>query len=129
MNKTQWKFAYWILFACWVIGALLNYMGIAGGFLTNYLADLTFPPWFYISLRGLWNVYKNKPYKFQHWFASSPEKAALSIFAVGTIGEIITLYWPAGMIRGTFDPLDILAYGIGLAFCYYLDKRTQKNRS
>ena len=43
-SSSGWKIAYWVLLVCWVMGAALNMARVHGGFLTNYLADLTFPP-------------------------------------------------------------------------------------
>jgi hypothetical protein len=101
---------------------------IKGGFVTNYLSDLTFPPWFYIYLRGLTNNNK-KPQLilFKDWFGALPERALVSILTVGIISELKTLILPCGIISGTFDFMDILAYAIGLVICYYFDKRKQEN--
>ena len=97
---------------------------VNGGFLTNYLSDLTFPPWFYIYIRGLWNNENRIPklVLFGDWFGLSPERASVSIFLVGAIAEIMTKYWPNRPIVGTYDTLDILFYAVGLLGCYYLDK-------
>jgi len=121
-----WRIAFWILFLAWIVGALLNMNRFKGGFLTNYLADVAFPPWYYIYLRGLWSTSKKTPQVilFGTWFGQTPERAAISIFLVGAISEVITLYWPNGIIRGTFDPMDILVYFSGLLICYVLDKNS-----
>ena len=97
---------------------------IKGGFITNYLSDLTFPAWFYIYIRGLTNV-NQKPQLifFKDWFGALPERALISILFIGVITELKTLFWPSGIISGTFDFIDILAYTIGLIICYYFDKR------
>lgn len=124
MNKKFWKYAFWILLICWITGAGLFMARIHGGILTNYLSDLTFPPWFYIFIRGLWNN-ENKIPKlivFGDWFGLSPERALVSIFLVGVITELITRYLPNVIIVGTYDILDILSYAFGLLVCYYLDK-------
>ena len=115
--------AYRILLVCWIVGAAL-YMGhFKGGFLTNYLSDLTFPAWFYIFIRGL-NANHTTPKLliFGNWFGQSAERAAISIFLVGVVTELKTLYWPGGLITGTWDPFDILAYAVSLAVCYVLDR-------
>jgi hypothetical protein len=55
------------------------------------------------------------------FFARSPASAALSIFAVGVLSEFCQKY---RLIHGTFDPLDIAAYGFGLLVCYVIESRT-----
>jgi hypothetical protein len=127
-HLVRWNIAFWLLLSAWVLGAGLNMAHVHGGFLTNYLADLAFPPWFYIYIRGLW---KNSPELpklvfFGDWFGKTPERASLSIFAVGVIIELKTLYWPGGPLAGTFDPMDIMSYGAGLVLCYLFDKRRLK---
>lgn len=95
-----------------------------GGFLTNYLSDVAFPPWFYIYIRGLRTDGKELPnlVLFKNWFGLTPERAALSIFIVGALSEFKTMIWPTGPITGTYDPYDILAYAIGILICYLVDK-------
>ena len=121
----NWRIAYWSLFAGWVIGAALNMNHVDGGFLTNYLADLLFPPWFYIYIRGLSNP-RGIPRLLLvgHWFGQTPERAAISIFSIGTIAELKTMYWPGGPFAGTFDAIDIIAYATGLLICYLCDRRS-----
>ena len=123
-SRAYWSIAYWILLIGWILGAGLFMARFRGGFFTNYLADLTFPPWYYIYLRGHSSKTGDIPslILFGKWFGQSPERAAISIFIVGVVSELKTLYWPNGFISGTFDSLDILAYAIGLLVCYYFDK-------
>ncbi|MFN8256786.1 MAG: hypothetical protein U0W24_13910 [Bacteroidales bacterium] len=125
MKTKIWTIAFWILFVGWVTGALLFMFRIKGGFLTNYLSDLTFPPWFYIYIRGLSTSGDSttKVSKVRKWFGSRPEIAMVSILLVGVISEFKTLYWPDGIISGTFDYLDIGAYTFSLIICYFFDKR------
>jgi hypothetical protein len=95
-----------------------------GGFMTNYLSDITFPAWFYIYIRGLTNVnHRPQLIFFKDWFGALPERALISILLVGVITELKTRFWPSGIISGTFDFIDILAYTIGLIICFYFDKR------
>ncbi len=117
----RWKVSYWILFACWVLGAALDMMHVRGGFLTNYLADLTFPPWYYIVIRGL-SSGKDRVPRLLRWFGQSPERTAISIFLVGAATEISQLYWPRGLFKGTYDTWDIVAYALGLAICYSIER-------
>ncbi|MCI0696320.1 hypothetical protein L0337_30495 [candidate division KSB1 bacterium] len=91
MNKnavaTGWKLAYWTLFAGWIVGAALTMSRMRGGFLTSYLADLVFPPWYYIVMRGL-STGKQRVPRLLRWFGHSPERAAIAIFLVGTASEL-----------------------------------------
>ena len=124
MIKVYWTIAYWTLFICWVFSAGLGMIHFHGGFLTNYLADLTFPPWFYIFIRGK-TINKEvipRLLLVGTWFGRSPERASISIFVIGVVTELKTFYWPNGPISGTYDAVDILSYGIGLAACYLFDK-------
>ena len=125
MKRKSWTIAYWILLVCWVTGASLFMARVKGGFMTNYLSDLTFPAWFYIYIRGLSNNDNRLPKLliFSDWFGLSPQRALISILTVGVISEVQTFYWPKGIITGTFDYLDIIAYAIGLLICYYFDRR------
>jgi hypothetical protein len=123
MRKNYWTIAYWILLISWLTGAALFMARIKGGFLTNYLSDLTFPAWFYIYIRGLSRNDRRLPQLllFKNWFGVTPTRAILSILIVGIISEAKTFYWPTGIITGTFDFLDIVAYALGLLICYYFD--------
>ena len=126
MIKVYWTIAYWTLFICWVSGAGLGMIHFHGGFLTNYLADLTFPPWFYIFIRGK-TINKEvipRLLLVGTWFGRSPERTSISIFVIGVLTEVKTFYLPHGLIAGTYDSLDILSYGIGLIACYLFDKLT-----
>lgn len=125
MGEKYWKIAYWILLISWITGAVLFMARIKGGFLTNYLSDLTFPAWFYIYIRGLSTTDKQLPNLliFKDWFGVTPSRSIISILLVGIISELKTYYWPTGMITGTFDYLDIAAYALGLLVCYYFDLR------
>ena len=124
-SLANWRIAFWSLFVSWVIGATLNMEHVDGGFLTNYLADLTFPPWFYIYIRGL-SSKQGIPRLILvgKWFGQNPERAAISIFSIGTIAELKTMYWPDGPFAGTFDFMDIIAYATGLLICYLFDKHS-----
>jgi hypothetical protein len=124
-GEKYWKIAYWILLISWVTGATLFMARIKGGFLTNYLSDLTFPAWFYIHIRGLSTTERQLPniLIFKDWFGLTPTRSIVSILIVGIISELKTFYWPTGILTGTFDYLDIAAYAIGLFVCYYFDLR------
>lgn len=123
MKRKYWRIAFWILLFNWITGAVLFIARVRGGFFTDYLTDLTFPPWFYIYIRGLSTNDNRIPQLlfFHDWFGISPNRSFMSILFVGVITEIKTIYWPSGIISGTFDPADILFYSIGLMLCYYFD--------
>ena len=128
MIKVYWTIAYWMLCICWVFGAVLGMSHFHGGFLTNYLTDLTFPPWFYIFIRGKTINREVIPLLLLvgTWFGRSPERALISIFLIGVLTKLKTFYWPHGPITGTYDLMDILCYGIGLIVCYSFDKLTNR---
>ncbi len=130
MKKKFWKIAWWMLLICWVTGALLFMARIKGGFFTNYLSDLTFPAWFYIFIRGHATTDNKAPQLliFRDWFGVSPKRAVISILLVGIATEIKTFYWPRGIITGTLDYFDIVAYALGLLIFYYLDLRGTKRQ-
>lgn len=123
-NTKYWAIAYWALLACWVIAGVLNMAHVRGGFLTSYLADLTIPAWLYILARGLWTEKATKS-RLLIWLGRSPERALISIFVASAATELSTIFWPRGVFAGTFDPLDLAAYAVGLLVCYYFDKRTR----
>jgi hypothetical protein len=119
--KKGWSIAFWILLVAWIIGAALNTYRAHGSFFTNYLADLTFPPWFYIFIRNLGPAKRKALRPFQ-WFGRTPSRAFISIFLVGVITEVSSNYWPNGIFRGTFDYWDIVAYAVGLSIAWYFDE-------
>ncbi len=59
-------------------------------------------------------------------FGATPELAALFIFGGSTATEICQRIWPHGLFPGTYDPLDIAAYGISVGLCYACDKWTTR---
>lgn len=118
-----WVVCWWLLFEAWVLGAALNMAGVHGGFFTNYLADVAFPPWAYIYFRGLYRTDRRPPQLalVGQWFGKSRHLTAAGILLVGILTELKTLYWPNGPITGTFDPYDIAAYSIGILVCWLAD--------
>ena len=40
-----------------------------------------------------------------------------------TLTEVSQFDWPRGLFSGRFDTRDILAYAVGLATCYVMDRR------
>jgi len=53
---------------------------------------------------------------------STPELAAGSLFVASSLTELSQKVWPGGLFRGTFDPLDIAAFAVGLLTCCAVDK-------
>jgi hypothetical protein len=47
-------------------------------------------------------------------------------FRASTATEVSQIFWPRGFFAGRFDPLDIVAYGAGLAACYGFDHWSQR---
>lgn len=128
MRKNYWTIFYWALLVSWLTGAALFMARVKGGFLTNYLSDLTFPAWFYIYIRGLATTDRRLPQIpfFKDWIGENPKRSLLAILFIGIVSEAKTFYWPTGVISGTFDFLDIVAYALGLFICYYFDTRQTK---
>jgi hypothetical protein len=50
---TIWTAVYWLFMGAFLLTAVLNLLHIKGGFLTNYLADLTLPALLYLLAREL----------------------------------------------------------------------------
>ena len=109
-----------------MLGAGLNMARVHGGFLTNYLSDIAFPPYFYIFMRGLHN---HKIPSSVQWFSQTPERSLVGIWSVGFVSEVCQYYWPTGIFRGTFDPWDIASYTVGLLLVYVTDKYSARNAS
>lgn len=125
-NRIGWIIAYWTLLAGWILGAGLSMARVQAGFLSSYLADLLFPPWFYILVRGL-APQRPKTSVLMAWFGHSAERAAISIFLVGVVSELSSRYWPRGIFPGTYDPWDIVAYAVGLGVCYSCEQWQRGN--
>jgi hypothetical protein len=129
-RRIGWLIAERVLLAIWVTAALVTMypnfgksLHLYGGIFTSYAADLTNPPWLYIVLR------RGSVFRLIRWFGSSPELAAGSIFVGGVLSEVSQIIWPKGFFAGTFDPLDIVAYGTGLLVCYVLERRELRSQT
>ena len=118
--RRSWRLGFWLLFVIWIGCGVLVMRGLRAGFLTNYGADLAQPAWLYISVRSLDNPRRRG--LLRHTIGTSPLVAALTLFVASTLTEISQYFWPHGLFRGTFDPLDIVAYGLGLSVCYFCDR-------
>jgi len=123
VNQRGWFIVYWALFVTFLGTAALNMLHVRGGILTNQTADLVAPAWLYVVARGLYSVNGRQTF-IQRTLGRTPERAALALFLASALTEISQFYWPRGLFSGRFDALDILAYAIGLATCYVVDKRS-----
>lgn len=94
---------------------------VHGGFFSNYLADIAFPPWYYIVIRGLSTTGKKTPVLLR-WFGVSAGRAAISILLAGIAYEFGQLY---RIIPGTFDLWDVAAYAVGPVICLAFEKRSR----
>jgi hypothetical protein len=120
--RRAWALAHWLLTAAFLITAFISIQRIPAGFLSSYAADLTCPAWLYIGLRGLHGP--KRPNRLGRFFGATPERAAGFVFGGSALTEVSQLWWPHGLFRGTFDVLDIVAYGTGVGLCYLFDKIT-----
>jgi hypothetical protein len=114
-----WIAGYWVLTTFFILTAIISTQKIRAGFLSNYAADVTCPAWLYLTLRGL---HGRGQTVIGRYFAATPERAAVVLFGGSTLTELSQIWWPAGFFSGTYDPLDILAYGIGVGACYGLER-------
>ncbi len=100
------------------IGGLQMYR-VNAGFLTNYGADLFAPPYMYLSLRG-------------GRFRLRSLTALATVLGGCFLWEWLQRYdlggTPLGITRGSFDPLDLLAYTVGLLVSYVVDVRWLRPR-
>jgi hypothetical protein len=95
------------------IGGLQMYR-VNAGWLTSYGADLLAPPYLYVMFRS-----------------GRLRLSALTALAV-VLGSCFLWEWlqrydlggtPLGITHGTFDPVDLLAYTVGLLATYVVDVR------
>ena len=99
------------------MSAVLNLMRVRGGFLTSHLSDVVVPAWLYVTSRGLAGA-RRKPFAIVAWTGQSPERAAIVLFLASAATEVSQRFWPHGPFRGRFDPLDVVAFAVGLIGCY-----------
>lgn len=116
-----WQTASWVLFAGFMLAAVLNMTATAAGFLTNHLADVTGPAWLYIATRGL--AEPGRSTRIQRLVGRTPARAALLLFLASTATEVSQIFWPTGLFRGRFDPWDVAAFAAGILPLYLLDRR------
>ena len=122
MSTKYWRITWWTLFFIWILCAILDVSRVHAGLLTSYGADLAMPAWLYILTRSLDDP--DRRTVLRRFLGRTPELAAVAFFLASTLTEISQYFWPKGIFPGTFDLLDIVAYGTGIGFCYLIDKRT-----
>lgn len=119
--RHPWLAVEWILFAIWLADAALVMTHQRAGGFTDHAADLSMPAWIYLVTRRLRGT---RPGWWRRWLVELPPATlALLIFAASAATEVTQLFWPRGLFRGVFDPLDILAYGAGIGLCWLADHR------
>lgn len=123
----RWQAAYWGLFFAFLVAAALNMAHVRAGFATSYLADLVVPAWLYIVLRG-GHEPRRRP-RLYRMLGATPEFSAVVLFVGSTLTEFTQMSWPTGLFAGTYDPLDIAAYGVGVGVCYALDRSDNRTAS
>jgi hypothetical protein len=119
--RISWNLARWALFAVWIAAAAANMARIRGGFLTNYAADLAVPAWLYVVLRE--QAAEGRKHRLLPWAGRSAEATGAMIFTGAALTEFAQHFWPRGVLPGTFDPLDIVAYAAGIAACYLSERK------
>ncbi len=95
---------------------------VQGGFATSHMADITGPAWLYVTTRGL--GYPDRRTVVGRLFGATAERAVTVIFLASAATEVAQLYWPEGLFRGRFDPIDIACFAAGLLPLYLIDRIT-----
>ena len=124
-QTVPWRVASVLLFAAWIVTAVLNMRRMHLPFVTTHLADVALPAWLYIGVRGLDGWQRNRMWSLGRW-ARNPEIVATILFVGATATELSQAHWPSRMFRGRFDPIDILAFAVGIGSCYLADKLAQR---
>ena len=94
-----------------LVGALQMFH-VRAGVLTNYGADVFGTAWLYAIFRQGKALYPRR--------VLSPELTSAIVFigcAVSELGQ----RWR--FVPGTFDPMDLVAYGVAVAICWFVDRR------
>ena len=104
------------------IGAL-QMAHVRAGVVTNYGADLVCPALLYVLARRRSMI----PFNWLR-YRPSPTVAAVSILIPCFVWEILQRYdlsgTPLAVTRGHFDPLDLVAYAVGVAAVFLPDVRS-----
>lgn len=116
-----WRVALVILSVLCATAAFLNMTNSRIPFFSTHLADLACPASLYITYRLNWQRGKNG--YLTRTFGRTPEIAAVTFFLGSAVTELLQHPTLGGYFPGTFDPLDLLAFAVGIATCYGLEKR------
>ncbi len=122
MSRKAWQITSWTLLIFWIACAVLEVTGAGPYVLRAYGADVALPAWMYIMLRSLEGPRRRQV--FHRLFGSTPEQAVALLFIGSTATELMQRFFPGGLVPGTYDAFDIVAYAAGLAAVYGLDKRS-----
>lgn len=122
-DASAWRRAYGALWLAFLLTAALNLLQIRAGLLTNHGADLVVPALLYVLTRRYPVASRTgSPLLVRRVFGSTPELAAACIFGGSVATELCQRFWPDGIFPGTYDPLDIVAYGVSVGLCYVADR-------
>jgi len=122
-GEFSWCVVEWSLFAIWTTDAALVMTHQHAGLFTSFASDLTLPAWLYVVFRRKRNSFASR---WRRALGNSPPSALAGIFFVASAAtEVSQRFWPHGIFSGTFDLLDIVAYGLGLGLCWVADSRWQ----
>lgn len=116
-----WNFFRGLFLMVWLAAAAANVAGIRVGFLTSHAADLALPAWLYIVARM--QASEGRTSRLLPWVGRSPGRTAGLIFTAASATELSQYFWPQGVFAGTFDPLDIVAFGVSATACYLAEQR------
>jgi hypothetical protein len=93
------------------VGALQMFH-VRAGVLTNYGADIFGTGWLYAIFRQGKSLYPRREL--------SPELTSAFVFLGCAASEFGQLW---RVVPGTFDPFDLVAYGVTVLACYLVDRR------
>jgi hypothetical protein len=108
----------WTALAGFLVSAALNLARVRAGFATEHLADVAVPAWLYLTARDP----RRAGTLIRRSLGTSPERAAVLLWAASTATEISQRFRPHGPFSGRFDPWDIVAYAAGIVPCYLYDR-------
>lgn len=97
----------------------MQMFGVHAGPITDYGADLLAPPWMYFAFQtGLWRL--------------RPLSSLTTVLVGCVLWEFAQRHdfsgTPLVITRGTFDPLDLASYAIGVGVAYWLDRAVLRPR-
>ena len=100
----------------------MQMLGINGGLITSYGADLLAPPILYFAFREGYRMPRSR----RIW-RLTPMASLLAVLSGCAAWEWSQRFdftgTPLAITAGVFDPIDLLAYMLGLVACYTIDRR------